>query len=213
LPICVLSDSTAHSSVDYLSSCWVTLWIISPADLNRNLCQSVVVNDTFVVVNFQVSTTLYMLYLRASLYHFSHCKVSGVVDRGNRGFVGVLADADSIPTSTPTTASASLARSSSPRSRAHTPFIRLCPRPHATAPSTPTRLVLDSATRQPRRPLTLKGPRLSLAATFVISRRHAGPPPLVPFLRVSVSCLGVVFSFDRSHNMLLLNPFTSLIPL
>jgi hypothetical protein len=81
-----------------------------------------------------------------------YCKVSCTVDRENRGFVGVLADANSIPTSTPITAFR-LARSLSPRSRAHIPFIRLCPRPNATAPSTPNRFVLDSAMQHLRRPL------------------------------------------------------------
>ncbi|KAH9954717.1 hypothetical protein BC827DRAFT_1272393 [Russula dissimulans] len=68
--------------------------------------------------------------------------------------------------------------------------------------------VLDHTPPPPRRPIApfstlrrdiydahslVKGPRLCLAATFITSRRHAGPPPLVSSLRISASFSGIVF--------------------
>ncbi|KAH9956690.1 hypothetical protein BC827DRAFT_740875 [Russula dissimulans] len=114
------------------------------------------------------------------------CKVSGAVDRENRGIVGVLADADSIPTSTPLTASASPLR------------YRLVPAPISLSFA----FVLDRTPQLPRRPPSslstprrdiydahslIKGPRLNLAAALVASRRLAGPPLLDSSLRVLVS--------------------------
>jgi hypothetical protein len=121
-----------------------------------------------------------------------HCKVSSVVDGKNRGIVGVLADADSIPTSTLSQPPASL------------PRYRIIPAPISLSFA----FVLDHTLLPPRRPIAssstprrdiydahslVKGPRLCLAATFVTSRRHAGPPPLVSSLRVLASFSGIVF--------------------
>jgi hypothetical protein len=118
-----------------------------------------------------------------------------VVDRENCGIVGVLADADSIPTSTPLTASAS-------------PLCyRLVPAPISLSFA----FVLNRTTQLPRRPpfslstpqrniydahSLIKGPRLNLTATLGASRRLAGPPLLDSSLRVFGFTSGIVFLFS-----------------
>jgi hypothetical protein len=120
--------------------------------------------------------------------------------RLHHGIVGVLADADSIPTSTPLTASC-LVHPLSPHSRTHIPLIAF---------------VFDRTPQLPRHPPALfstlrhdihnahsliKGPRTSLAATLVPSPRQCwATPARIVSSRFGLTSVTVLSCLDLTWN-------------